>query len=67
MDFSSATTAVSTVGFPIVFCFYMFWQMNKIDEKRQEQINQLKDVITDMSIAINNNTNVMQQVINKIN
>lgn len=48
-------TAISTVGFPIVMCGALFWKMDKQDKEHKEEINQSTE-------AINNNTVVLQKL-----
>lgn len=48
-------TAISTVGFPIVMCGALFWKMDKQDKEHKEEINKSTE-------AINNNTVVLQKL-----
>ena len=50
---------VSTVGFPIVCCGACFWYINKNGEQHKQEVDK-------MSEAINNNTLVMQKLIDKL-
>lgn len=51
--------AISTVGFPITMCIIMMYYMQKNNESHKEEVDTLKD-------AINNNTLVMTQVLDKL-
>ena len=50
---------VAQLGFPIAMCLLMFWYVTKKDEAHKEEI-------TKMSEAVNNNTLVMQKLIDKL-
>lgn len=59
MDFSTVTQFVSTLGFPIAVCLICFWYINKREEQH-------KDEVTELSKAINNNTIVMQKLVDRL-
>lgn len=59
MDVSALTTLIGSLGFPIVSCIALFWYMTKIESQHQEEIKKLSE-------AINNNTNVITQLIIKL-
>lgn len=59
MDANTITTLITSVGFPIVVCLVCFWYINKIQEKHQAETHEL-------SVALNNNTLVMQKLIDKL-
>lgn len=48
-------TAISSVGFPIVMCGALFWKMDKQDKEHKEEMNKSTE-------AINNNTVVLQKL-----
>lgn len=50
---------VTQLGFPIAMCLLLFWYVTKKDEAHKEEIEK-------MSEAINNNTVVMQKLIDKL-
>lgn len=56
---STILGAISTVGFPIVMCGALFWKMDKQDKDHKEEQQKLTE-------AIQNNTVVMQQVVDKL-
>ena len=45
-------TAISTVGFPIVMCILMFYCMEKEAESHKQEVDGLKEVLTDLKISI---------------
>lgn len=59
MDFSTVTQFVSTLGFPIAVCLICFWYINKREEQH-------KDEVTELAKAINNNTIVMQKLVDRL-
>lgn len=59
MEITEVTNLISTVGFPIIMCLIMFRYMENNDDKREAESKELRD-------AINNNTQVMVRLIEKI-
>ena len=55
MDVSTATSLISSVGFPIVACVYMFYLNQNMTEKHKVEMDGMKD-------AINANTNVIAKL-----
>lgn len=45
-------TAISTVGFPIVMCVLIFYYMEKEAESHKQEVDGLKEVLTDLKISI---------------
>lgn len=59
MDVQTVTTIISTVGFPICVCLICFWYINKMQESHKAETDKLAE-------ALNNNTIVMQKLIDNI-
>ena len=59
MDIGTITSLVGSLGFPIVCSGALFWYMIKQQEKHDEEIKKLTEVI-------NNNTNVLMKLCNKL-
>ena len=59
MDIQLITTLIGSLGFPIVCCIGLFWYLTKTANQHKEEMDK-------MSEAINNNTNVMNQLISKL-
>lgn len=59
MDVNAITTVISTVGFPITVCIILFAYIYKKQEKTDNTIAKLTE-------TINNNTAVMQRLIDKL-
>lgn len=70
MDFNSVLQAITTVGFPIVCCLLLFWYVAKREEATDKQIQAVNErhetEIAKLVEAVNNNTLVMQRLIDKI-
>ena len=45
-------TAVSTVGFPIVMCILIFYYMEKEAASHKQEVDGLKEVLTELKISI---------------
>lgn len=59
MDVNAVTTLITSVGFPIAVCLICFWYINKMQEQHKEETKQL-------AVALNNNTLVMQKLVDKL-
>lgn len=52
-------TAISTVGFPIVVCLVLLYEIKSMTEAHKEETNSLKD-------ALNNNTVVLEKILTRL-
>lgn len=52
MDSNAITTMITSVGFPIVMCLLLWYQMRESDKNHKEEVDSLKDVIADVKIAL---------------
>lgn len=59
MDFSGIASLISSVGFPIAACCYMFYLNDKQSKQHKEEIDKLR-------ASLDNNTRVMNKILNKI-
>ena len=59
MDVSAIIQAISTVGFPIVMCLLFMYYIKYINDQHKEEIDKL-------SQSVNNNTLVMQKLLDKL-
>lgn len=59
MDVSEIIQAISTVGFPIVMCLLFMYYIKYINDQHKDEINKL-------SQSVNNNTLVMQKLLDKL-
>lgn len=59
MDFATIVSAVSAVGFPIVFCLILYKTMLDQNKQHKEEADKLTE-------AIHNNTLVIQKLVDKL-
>lgn len=59
MDVNTVTTAISTLGFPIVMCGAMFWYMLKEKDSHKEEMSSVTE-------ALNNNTLILQKLCDRL-
>lgn len=59
MDFTSIISAISSVGFPIVFCFVLYKTITDIQKAHKEESDKMTE-------AIHNNTLVIQKLVDKM-
>ena len=70
MDANSIVQLIGSLGFPVVMCLLFFWWNAKTNEQHHEEIKNMQEQHTletkELSEAINNNTLVMQKLIDKL-
>lgn len=70
MDFAQVAQMIGTLGFPIVACGALFWLINKNESARRQDNKFIEDSRREDNSkfveAINNNTIVMTQVLEKL-
>lgn len=59
MDLNSITTIISSLGFPIAVCVYLFYSQQKQAEAHKEEIDKLRT-------TVENNTKVMIKLCTKM-
>lgn len=59
MDANSIITTIQAVGFPIAACVALYLHMIHQDADHKTEVDQLRD-------AINNNTQVMQRLLDRL-
>lgn len=59
MDVQAIINIITNVGFPIAVCLICFWYINKMQELHKGETDKLAE-------ALNNNTLVMQKLINNL-
>lgn len=47
MEFPDILSAISTVGFPIVFCILLFWYLREETKNHKDEVSDLKSVISE--------------------
>lgn len=69
-DIGAILSAISTVGFPIICCIAMAIYVKYSTDKNREEIADLnkqhKEEMSEVTKAINNNTLVMQKLVDTI-
>lgn len=60
MTVNDIVTLITTVGFPICVCLLCFWYINKMQELHKAETDKLAE-------ALNNNTTVMQRLVDNLN
>lgn len=70
MDANTLITMIGSLGFPIVACLGMAWFFAKVNENYRNDIKEMnashKSEMDKMTEAINNNTLVIQKLIDKM-
>lgn len=70
MDINVVLSAITTVGFPIVMCGSMAWYVKYItDQHRADRLSSeqmFKESISEVTVALNNNTVALQKLVVKI-
>lgn len=59
MDINAITQLISNLGFPVAVCLICFWYINKQREEHKAEIDELTK-------ALNNNTLVMQHLVDSL-
>lgn len=59
MDYTAVMQLIGSLGFPIVACIMLYMRMEKQDENHKAEVSELTK-------AIQNNTLVMQQLLDKL-
>lgn len=59
MDTNAITTLITSVGFPIVVCLICFWYIKNMTAEHKNEVSKLTE-------AIQNNTIVMQKLVDKM-
>ena len=63
MDITSIPTIISTVGFPIACVIYLFYFINKRDEKQDIKDQQMQEILTNFSLNIQENTLLIKELL----
>ena len=70
MDFTSLAQIIGTLGFPIVACCAMAYFFARVNDNYRNDIKELqanhKEEIAGMTEAINNNTLVIQKLVDRM-
>lgn len=70
MDFNSVAQIIGTLGFPIVACCAMAYFFARVNDNYRNDIKEIqanhKEEIAGMTEAINNNTLVIQKLVDRM-
>lgn len=70
MDANTVVTLIGSLGFPIVACLGMAWFFAKVNDNYRSDIKEMnsqhKEEMDKMTEAINNNTLVIQKLIDRM-
>lgn len=70
MDANTLITLIGSLGFPIVACIAMGWFFAKVNDNYRQDIKELqathKEEVKAMTEAIQNNTLVIQKLVDKL-
>ena len=59
MDWNALTTAIGSLGFPIIMCLLLYDRMGKQDAQHKEEMMKLTE-------SLNNNTNAITKLTEKL-
>lgn len=67
VDVGTISTLIGSVGFPVALCIGVLWYLVKLQQSHKEELNELakshKSEMDSMTEAIQNNTVVLQQIL----
>ena len=70
MDLNLIMTLIGSLGFPIVACIGLGWYVKYMTDTKRSDMTEMrkehKEEMTKMTEAVNNNTIVIQKLIDKI-
>jgi hypothetical protein len=64
MDVQTISTLISTIGFPIAACCAIFFMMNKEREDHKNEVDTLKDVISNINETLAGLKQLIQDKLN---
>ena len=59
MDYNTIMQMIGSLGFPIVACAALFWQLNKSNEAHKEEMSEMRK-------SIDNNTQALIKLVTKL-
>ena len=66
MDYGILEQMIASLGFPIIACFALFWYINKQEERRREELDSMRETISENSSILASLKDVIQALANKI-
>lgn len=66
MDISMVQTLLSSVGFPIICCYFMYQYIGKKDDQLNQIMENHKKEMEKFSEALDRNTSVIEKMLDKM-
>lgn len=66
MDMTTILQAISTVGFPIACCVFLFWFEYKQNERKHQNFEKLADAIASQTQAITELSNTVRELATRV-
>lgn len=66
MDMATILQAISTVGFPIACCVFLFWFEYKQNEREHKNFDKLADAIASQTQAITELSNTVRELATRV-
>lgn len=66
MDYSMIEQIISSLGFPIVMCIALFWYINKQEERRREELDGMRETISENTQILSSLKDLIQIVMDKL-
>ena len=64
-EYEIITQIITSLGFPIVACGALFWFVNKQEERRREELESMRDALTENTSVLSSLKDLIQVIINK--
>lgn len=65
MDANIIEHLITSLGFPIVACGALFWFVNKQEERRSEELESMRNTISENTTILTSLKELIQMIINK--
>lgn len=63
ITFEMVSTLIGTLGFPVVACLGLFWFLNKQEERRTKEIQQLQSTLAENTAILSSLKELIQVLI----
>ena len=63
ITFEMVSTLIGTLGFPVVACLGLFWFLNKQEERRTNEIQQLQSTLAENTAILSSLKELIQVLI----
>ena len=65
-DYTLLEQMITSLGFPIFACIALFWFINKQEERRREEIDSLRETLSENSSILSSLKELIQVVLSKV-